>query len=498
MNITPKKKTRTNTKNPTLAASLSEAPVRVSFATSGESRTSVPVSKTLDDLQPELLEIIFANLCDDDDNDDSYSKALMKCRAVNQRWKSIVEGMMVRACRPSYLSIQPTYQLEKHLQYPIIPSIVTLTHNQNNNVNFARGACPKFIVSQGRRSPSNPFPSRSLCIMANSQYHFSDWIATATYQGYPTSGFMSNFGHQLTYLTISRPSCCLWWTPRICVIDLIHILRRTPNLNGFVMENIEVLQSKPASRRRQGLPPLPDLTSLKIRHCEEVDPDDQELFDGIPFSSWLLKAYSKQLTCLEVENEIYNALTFETYPKLRELQFGKLNLMSMLPSDKLPLRRLIIKDVVNLQDTPNPFMKLATFFHNFENTLEHLELPYLTDFEDLENDMNLASMGSKKALSRNGPVLFSKLKVLGFSGRNDANKWELLKDYVFLKFKELETLEVVGSGLVFPIAYASETNLIVWMQKVHVADRCWEAHHKLKRIRCFPDIFGSKHLWERL
>ncbi|CAL8132468.1 unnamed protein product [Orchesella dallaii] len=462
------------------AATFTEAPAQSPFTTSGESITSVSKILDLDDLQPELMEIIFSNLCDDH----YYQKDLLTCRAVNQRWKSIINGMMERACRQSYLSLQPTYQLERN---SIIPSIGIFEHNRNNILDFARGACPKFIVSQGRRSPSNPFFSRSLRIRVNHPGYFRHQVSTAIYQEFATSGFISNFAHQLTYLTICDSVNGLFWrTINISVVDLLHTLSRTPNLKGFVLEDIEVIQSRPASRRRLDLPALPELTSLKIYHSEEVEPrEEQDLFDGLPLSCWLLKAYSKQLTCIQVDNGVYDALTLETYPKLQELRFEKLDLMSLLPSEKLPLRRLIIKDVARVKDTPDPFMKLANFFHCFEDTLEHLELPSLSGFGDLQKHLNLAL---KKTPHRNGRVLFPKLKVFGFPYTNESKELALLKHYFLPKFMALETIEVMGSGMAPPVLSVSLCKGIRLIRKFLVNERCWEVSRKLKTVRLFPDF----------
>ncbi|CAL8132465.1 unnamed protein product [Orchesella dallaii] len=428
MDINPKKKT------PISAAFVTEAlaQARKSLTTSGESRTSF--SKTLGDLPNELMEIIFSNLCDGD----SYPKDLMTCRAVNQRWKSIIDGMMERACHKSYLSLQPTYQLKRQLQYPIIPSILTLP---SGGMDFGTGACPEFLVSKGRLNPSDRLPVPTLRLVA------------------------------ITLPAISGGGAS------ICVVDLISILSRTPNLKGFVLEEINVTKSRSTSTRQE-LPPLPELTSLKIRQNKVRR---EELFDGLPFTCWLLKAYSKQLTCLEVESRVYKALTFDTYPKLQELQFGRLNLTSLLPSDRLPIRRLIIKDVVRVQDTPGPFMKLATFFHSFEDTLEHLELPSLIGFEDSGEHLKVVP---KKAIPRKGPGIFPKLKVFGFSIFT-----ALHKDYFLPKFSELETMEVMDSGLELPTAAEYKRHVVDCVRRV--TDPWWQVSPKLKRVRVFPDLFGS-------
>ncbi|CAL8132474.1 unnamed protein product [Orchesella dallaii] len=456
--------------------------------TKGNTRVWMLVSSTkLDDLQPELLEIIFSNLCEDYSYN-SCSKDLLTCRAVNQRWKSIIDGMMERTCRQNYLTVQPIYQLKRQLQYPIIPRIQTLQMHHTIGIDLSHSVCPKFIVSQGRRSPSNPFFSRSLAIIANNQPHYKCWTLTTTElcQEYATSGFISNFGHHLRYLTITRLSCCFWGKFSIRVVDLIHILSRTPNLKAFILGDVKVIQSRPPSRRRQALPSLPELTSLKIRQTgDRPEVTYRDLFDGLPFSSWLLSAYSKQLTCLEVPSGVHNALTLEAYPKLQELQFEKLDLMSLLPSEKLPLRRLIIKDVARVNDTPDPFMKLATFFHSFEDTLEHLELPSLSGFGDLQKHMNLAL---KKTPHRNRRVLFPKLKVFGFPYTNESKELALLKHYFLPKFMALETIEVISSGLPLVANVSNGGRLI---RKFLVKERCWEVSRKLKTVRLFPDLVSD-------
>ncbi|CAL8120635.1 unnamed protein product [Orchesella dallaii] len=475
MDTQSKKKTRSN--RTSTAASY----------TKGKTRVWMLVSSTkLDDLQPELLEIIFSNLRDDY----SYSKDLLTSRAVNQRWKSIIDGMMERTCRQNYLSLQPIYQLKKQLMYPIIPRIQTLQMHHTIGIDLSHSVCPKFIVSQGRRSPSNPFFSRSLAIIANNPLHYKCWTSTMDLcQEYSMSGCISNFGQNLRYLTITRLPYCFWWRFSICVVDLIHILSRTPNLKGFVLEDIEVIQSRPASRRRQVLPALPELTSLKIRQTgDRPEVTYRDLFDGLPFSSWLLSTYSKQLTCLEVPIVVYNALTLEAYPKLQELQFEKLDLMSLLPSEKLPLRRLIIKDVARVNDTPDPFMKLATFFHSFEDTLEHLELPSLSGFGDLQKHINLAL---KKAPPRNGRVSFPKLKVFGFPYTNESKELVLLKHYLLPKFMALETIEVMGSGLPSPVLSGSLSKEDRLINKFLVKERCWEVSRKLRTVRLFPDFVSD-------
>jgi len=408
------------------------------------------------------MEVIFSNLRD--------NQSLLECRSVNHRWKYIVDGMLQRGIGQNSCTLLPNGQLENVAQLPVIPKL--FTYQNIGSTDLTKTFCPQYIVKQGRRQASNPFPSKSLHLKSSPvKGPTSDGI----YENKSLIGFMSNFGHHLTVLWIGQP-IGYWDSLNFRETDFVFILSRTPNLKALKLIGVRVESNQ--SARKQKLPLLQHLTSLKILNSRGTS--EKLLFGGHSLTAWLLQTYSKQLTCLQVDSDFRIPMRFENYPKLSELSVSVLSVAYLLPSDAIPLRRLVIANKAYVGESV-PFVVLTDFMEKFSSTLEYMELP----LRNSRGYLDKLQMDSRNRVSgKPAPfVQFPRLKTFGIECYAHAEDWHLAKQNFFPKFPVLEVLNFgLHSG---PLSALSEDRLKLMVTQFLTKQAFWKNCKQLSRINVF-------------
>jgi len=389
--------------------------------------------------------------------------------------------MLQRGIRHQFCSVLSSYHLEKPSQNPVVPKLVVF--QKNGSFDLTKTFCPQYIVNKGRRQRTNPFPSKSLCI-ARTPYIDPKFGSETIYVRKSLVGFMSNFGHHLTVLSIGRGrpyECFCRDLLTLRETDLVFILSRTPNLKALQLYRVMMNRAP----KKQELPLLNKLTSLKTLQSGGV------VYGGIPLTVWLLQAYSKQLYCLQVDRKYQTAMSLEDYPKLQELRVSVLILPYLLPSDALPLRHLVIfrtdkksgfdKD---LEDTVS-FAVATKFIENFAATLEHLKVP-LSSFSSKRDKLELDSRN--RASSRPAPsVVFPELKTFGVEYSVEAEDKDLLKQYFLPKFPTLQILDLCTATEGTPHLRLEDVEEKRMATEFLTQSVPWEKCGKLSRIQVYAN-----------
>jgi len=129
--------------------------------------------------------------------------------------------MLERGSRQNSCSVLPSCAS----QYPVIPKLVTF--QRVGSFDLKKTFFPKYILNQGIRQAVDPFPSKSLR-SDRTLFESPTFGSGSIYEGRSLIGFMSNFGHHLTVLSIEvGHSNYLDWL-FLREADFVYTLTRTP------------------------------------------------------------------------------------------------------------------------------------------------------------------------------------------------------------------------------------------------------------------------------
>jgi len=431
------------------------------------------------------LEIVFSKLLP---GNNGNASDLLKMRAVTHRWKEIVDGMLELQSRAAYLTLQPS-SLGSRTTPSVTPTIFfTLQEDQDCQLIVAH--CPKYIFSREPSQASNPFPSKSICIKGKESFPFRN-TQELLYQECLAKRFLSDYCHNLKFLSLQ--------SFQFKDTDFICILSRVPNLVGLKTSDLTIKPSQSAGNiTHLPLPKLPHLVSLQIGLVISDDAGPETIQ---AMTRWLLNAYSKQLTSLafSYSTSFNDSLKLKDYPMLNELKIEGANLQSLLPTENLPLIRLIITHITWEGGYCQPsFADLTSLIEKFSNTLEYLHLDF--DMNQLRDEMEPKKVTKSRGGSGSA-VVFPKMKVFGFRYREHMAILKL-REYFLPKFPALKTLQLFRLNFIGeetePPRNAAEEELRAFRQRerfLSQQQRLWDVCKNCGHLKCvqvFPAGAGSQ------